>query len=170
MNSSDNQDAIDNFIEWVAEISECLNSDYWNGEDVMGIFFNEFNRYKKKSESGQVFTPDHITSFMYRLIEVNKNDELHYGIFLPITAINIYDEKDYIIQSIKLAEGLTGGKVIALVCLPVIKGNRWNKDKVINQEDREQISRILEEYPLFWLDIEEDIDRLMELCISFFAD
>ena len=74
MNSSDNQTAIDNFIEWVSEISECLNSDYWNGEDVMGIFFNEFNRYKRKSESGQIFTPDHITSFMYRLIDVNPDD------------------------------------------------------------------------------------------------
>lgn len=74
MNSTENQDAIDNFIKWVKEISDCVNSDYWNGEDVMGIFFNEFNRYKKKSESGQVFTPDHITSFMYRLIEINKND------------------------------------------------------------------------------------------------
>jgi type I restriction-modification system DNA methylase subunit len=40
----------------------------------MGIFFNEFNRYKSKSESGQVFTPDHITSLMYKLIEVNKDD------------------------------------------------------------------------------------------------
>lgn len=74
MNNDRNQIAIDNFITWIAEISECVNSDFWNGEDVMGIFFNEFNRYKKKSESGQVFTPDHITSFMYRLIEVNKDD------------------------------------------------------------------------------------------------
>ena len=74
MNSTENQEAIDNFITWVKEISDCVNSEYWNGEDVMGIFFNEFNRYKKKSESGQVFTPDHITSFMYRLIEINKND------------------------------------------------------------------------------------------------
>ena len=76
MNNTTNQEAIDNFIEWVSEISDCVNSDYWNGEDVMGIFFNEFNRYKKKSESGQVFTPDHITSFMYRLINVNKNDRV----------------------------------------------------------------------------------------------
>lgn len=76
MNSSDNQEAIDNFIEWVTEISECLNSDYWNGEDVMGIFFNEFNRYKKKSESGQVFTPEHITSFMYRIIDVHQDDKV----------------------------------------------------------------------------------------------
>ena len=76
MNSSDNQEAIDNFIEWVTEISECLNSDYWNGKDVMGIFFNEFNRYKKKSESGQVFTPEHITSFMYRIIDVHQDDKV----------------------------------------------------------------------------------------------
>ena len=64
MNCKDNQEAINNFILWVDEISQNINSDYWNGEDVMGIFFNEFNRYKKKSESGQIFTPDHITSFM----------------------------------------------------------------------------------------------------------
>ena len=76
MNNSSNQEAIDNFIAWVSEISDCVNSDYWNGEDVMGIFFNEFNRYKKKSESGQVFTPDHITSFMYRLIDVDQNDRV----------------------------------------------------------------------------------------------
>lgn len=76
MNNTTNQDAIDNFIEWITQISDCVNSDYWNGEDVMGIFFNEFNRYKKKSESGQVFTPDHITSFMYRLIDVDKDDRV----------------------------------------------------------------------------------------------
>ena len=76
MNNTTNQEAINNFIVWVSEISECVNSDYWNGEDVMGIFFNEFNRYKGKSESGQVFTPDHITSFMYRLIAVNQNDKV----------------------------------------------------------------------------------------------
>lgn len=74
MNTTSNQDAISNFIGWVTEISDSINSDYWNGEDVMGIFFNEFNRYKKKSESGQVFTPDHVTSLMYRLINVNKDD------------------------------------------------------------------------------------------------
>ena len=76
MNNASNQEAIDNFITWVSEISDCVNSDYWNGEDVMGIFFNEFNRYKKKSESGQVFTPDHITSFMYRLIDIDQNDRI----------------------------------------------------------------------------------------------
>src|SRR5699024_5675351 len=61
MNHATNHDASDTFIEWITQFSGCVNSDYWNGEDVMGIFVNEFNRYKKKSEIGQVFTPDHIT-------------------------------------------------------------------------------------------------------------
>ena len=76
MNIVENQEDINTFIDSITEISESVNSDNWNGEDVMGIFFNEFNRYKKKSESGQVFTPEHITSFMYHLINVNHNDRV----------------------------------------------------------------------------------------------
>ena len=76
MNYTENQKAINYFIDDVCTISDCVNSNEWRGEDVMGIFFNEFNRYKKKSEAGQVFTPEHITSFMYRLINVTQNDYL----------------------------------------------------------------------------------------------
>ena len=76
MNITDDQSAIDSFIDCVVEISECINSDKWRGEDVMGIFFNEFNRYREKSEAGQVFTPEHITDFMYRIIEVDQNDRV----------------------------------------------------------------------------------------------
>ncbi|AWB95359.1 SAM-dependent methyltransferase [Agromyces badenianii] len=67
---------IGDFIDWVTEISGLINSNAWQGEDVMAIFFNEFNRYKKKSESGQVFTPDHVTGFMYRLLGVDKDDKV----------------------------------------------------------------------------------------------
>ena len=74
MNVKEKQKAIDDFIDCVIAVSDCINSNQWHGEDVMGIFFNEFNRYKKKSDAGQVFTPDHITSFMYRLINVTKED------------------------------------------------------------------------------------------------
>lgn len=74
LNANCSQDSIDNFIEDVSRISDNINSDFWNGEDVMAIFFNEFNRYKAKSESGQVFTPDHITSFMYRITNTSHTD------------------------------------------------------------------------------------------------
>ncbi len=69
-------DLITQFILWVTTISDCINSNAWRGEDVMGIFFNEFNRYKKKSESGQIFTPEHITDFIYRILEANKDDRI----------------------------------------------------------------------------------------------
>lgn len=74
MGYPENQDAVDNFIENINRISRSINSSHWRGEDVMGIFFNEFNRYKGKSDNGQVFTPDHVTNFMYRLIDVHEND------------------------------------------------------------------------------------------------
>ncbi|MBQ8698429.1 MAG: SAM-dependent DNA methyltransferase, partial [Schwartzia sp.] len=74
MNVKEKQKAINDFIDWVIAVSDCINSNHWHGEDVMGIFFNEFNRYKKKSDAGQVFTPDHITSFMYRLLNISKYD------------------------------------------------------------------------------------------------
>ncbi|WP_225733408.1 class I SAM-dependent DNA methyltransferase [Pseudoclavibacter sp. CFCC 14310] len=67
---------IGDFIDWVTEISGLINSSAWNGEDVMAIFFNEFNRYKKKTEKGQVFTPEHITGFMYRLVGADKDDRV----------------------------------------------------------------------------------------------
>ena len=76
MSITEDQKAINEFINDVCEIADLVNSDHWNGEDVMAIFFNEFNRYRKKADAGQVFTPDHITSFMYRLIDVNMNDRV----------------------------------------------------------------------------------------------
>ena len=128
MNNTTNQDAIDDFIEWITEISDCVNSDFWNGEDVMGIFFNEFNRYKKKSDSGQVFTPDHITSFMYRLIEVNKDDRVldaacGSGAFLVKAMCNMIKEaggvktkKAAIIKDVQLYGIEFDREIFALAC------------------------------------------------------
>ena len=70
------KELVSQFIGWIEEISSFINSDAWRGEDVMGIFFNEFNRYRGKSESGQIFTPEHITDFLYRILEVNKDDRV----------------------------------------------------------------------------------------------
>ncbi len=74
LNAECSQESINKFIRDVSLISDNINSDFWNGEDVMAIFFHEFNRYKAKSESGQVFTPDHITSFMYRITNTTQAD------------------------------------------------------------------------------------------------
>lgn len=79
MNYPENNKAVNKFINNVIQISQSINSSHWRGEDVMGIFFNEFNRYKSKSDNGQVFTPDHITNFMYRLINVHMEDSVFDG-------------------------------------------------------------------------------------------
>lgn len=75
-NYTENQGAINDFISCINQISKNINSDHWNGEDVMAIFFNEFTRYKGKSEQGQVFTPDHITSFIYRITGTTYKDNV----------------------------------------------------------------------------------------------
>lgn len=74
--SIEKTEAINDFIDNVCKIADLVNSDGWNGEDVMAIFFNEFNRYRGKAQAGQVFTLDHIASLMYRLINVNMNDRV----------------------------------------------------------------------------------------------
>ena len=76
INYLEKQEAINQFILDVISISDNINSDNWNGEDVMGIFFNEFNRYKKKSEAGQILTPEHITSLMYRITGTTYKDNV----------------------------------------------------------------------------------------------
>lgn len=79
MNYKDNQAAMDDFLDCVLNISDSINSSRWNGEDVMAIFFNEFNRYKGKATSGQVFTPDHIVSLIYRIMGCNKDSVVFDG-------------------------------------------------------------------------------------------
>lgn len=69
--------AIGDFIDNVIQISKYIQSNDWQGEDVMAIFFNEFNRYlPKKPDYEQVFTPDNVVSLMYRLIEANYKDKI----------------------------------------------------------------------------------------------
>ncbi|UQF83217.1 hypothetical protein [Rothia mucilaginosa] len=48
------------FIGWITDILNALIQMH-RGEDVMGIFFNEFNRYKRMPTDGQVFSREHIT-------------------------------------------------------------------------------------------------------------
>ncbi|WP_408924545.1 class I SAM-dependent DNA methyltransferase [Corynebacterium tuberculostearicum] len=74
----------------------------------MAIFFNEFNRYKPKTDQGQVFTPDHITGFITRLVELNEDDcvldaACGSGAFL-VKAMNVMIEKSGGVNTAKAAE------------------------------------------------------------------
>ena len=142
-------EALDTFIDNVCEISDLINSDYWNGEDVMAIFFNEFNRYRGKSQAGQVFTPEHIASFMYRLIEVNKTDRVldatcGSGTFLVksmsnmikeaggVNASDVIDIKTNHLFGIELYR-----KVYALACANMLihKDGKTNLEQLDSQSD-----------------------------------
>ncbi len=71
------KDSMARFIESVIQISNFIQYDNWNGEDVMSIFFNEFNRYlPKKPDYGQVFTPHHIISLMYVITGTTHKDRV----------------------------------------------------------------------------------------------
>lgn len=67
-------DIVDNLIDWITEIFECVSSPSWHGEDVMGIMFSEFGRNGRKSDFGQIFTPEHIADFMCRILDVKADD------------------------------------------------------------------------------------------------
>ena len=126
--SIEKQDSINKFIDDVCEVSELVNSNNWNGEDVMAIFFNEFNRYRGKAQAGQVFTPDHVTSFMYRLIDVHMNDKVldatcGSGAFLVKAMCNMMQEAGGVNtdKASEIKEGQLFGiemynKVFALAC------------------------------------------------------
>lgn len=60
---------MDDFLSLANEIAANVPSYNWNGDDVMSLFFREFHRYKKKTVSGQVFTPENWASFIYRITE-----------------------------------------------------------------------------------------------------
>jgi len=43
------------------------------GQDLLNLFFTTFNKYVGKADKNQAFTPDHITHFMCKVAEINKN-------------------------------------------------------------------------------------------------
>lgn len=88
---------VKDLCEWVIEIANNITLDNWNGEDVMSIFFREFNRYKTKSEKGQVFTPENWASFMYRISEINSDcividPTVGSGTFLTTAMAKMFEE------------------------------------------------------------------------------
>ena len=50
-----------------------INDKSTAGQDLLNLFFITFNKYVGKSDKNQAFTPDHITDFMTKICNVNKN-------------------------------------------------------------------------------------------------
>ncbi len=65
---------IDQLCEYCKKVNEIITQNPLSSIDIMNIFFTEFNRYRGKSEHGQVFTPDHIADLMANLLDIKEND------------------------------------------------------------------------------------------------
>ena len=55
------------------KIYPFINDKSTAGQDLLNLFFITFNKYVGKSDKNQAFTPDHITDFMAKICNVNKN-------------------------------------------------------------------------------------------------
>lgn len=94
---------------------------------------------------------------------------------IVIVCINIYDEIDYILNTIKYIEGTVNYKVIAIVIFPLMFADDWKGlfgKKIMASDDRIkcQIIKINEKIklPIFNLNKDEEIGALCNLIIDSF--
>lgn len=59
-----------------ANILPHIDANTSQGQDLLNLFFTTFNKYAYKKDKNQAFTPDHITHFMCKVAEVNKNSKV----------------------------------------------------------------------------------------------
>ena len=55
------------------DIYKYIDADSSEGQDILNLFFIAFNKYTGKADKNQAFTPDHITDFMAKLTEIDRN-------------------------------------------------------------------------------------------------
>ena len=121
------------------------------------------------------------------LIPQNNNDlrtyPLVHQIFLQgvrpdalFLCFNPDDDFDTVNNCIKTAEGLSGGKVIGLICFPKILEKRWVADinhfKPMDLQTEETVKSQFEQHfklPVYMLGDKEEMDAAYNDCISFFS-
>ena len=67
--------------EWIEVLTDILmniyryiDADSSEGQDILNLFFITFNKYVGKADKNQAFTPDHITDFMARIVDITYKD------------------------------------------------------------------------------------------------
>lgn len=58
------------------KILPFINDKSTAGQDLLNLFFITFNKYVGKADKNQAFTPDHITDFMAKVCDVNRNSRV----------------------------------------------------------------------------------------------
>ncbi|MBQ7179134.1 MAG: N-6 DNA methylase, partial [Victivallales bacterium] len=56
----------------LTDIYRYINADSSEGQDILNLFFIAFNKFTGKADRNQAFTPDHITDFMCRVADVDR--------------------------------------------------------------------------------------------------
>jgi len=152
LNESNEKD-VQEIYEDIDKISEWINSYSWEGKDAMAIFFNEFRRYAKKSEHGQVFTPEIWTDLMYKLINVNYTSRVldaacGSGTFLTKSMSKMIKEKRTSEKSIKENNlfGIEWAKELyVLACVNMLM-HKDGKSNIIQQDStKEETGKWIEE-------------------------
>ena len=113
--------------EIVGNIYKYINTDTSEGQDILNLFFIAFNKYTGKKDKNQAFTPDHITNFMCRATNVDRNKRIFDG---------------------------TCGSGSFLVQAMVLELADCNKQKVTDGEKKEMRKKVAEEH-IYGIEIEE---------------
>ena len=75
----DTPDWVQILDEIISNIYVYINADSSEGQDILNLFFIAFNKYTGKADKNQAFTPDHITNFMCRVTDVDRNKRVFDG-------------------------------------------------------------------------------------------
>lgn len=74
---------IESWVEILSFVLEniyaYIDEDSDEGQDILNLFFIAFNKYTGREDKNQAFTPDHITEFMCRVTEVDKDKRVFDG-------------------------------------------------------------------------------------------
>lgn len=60
----------------LTDIYKYIDADSSEGQDILNLFFIAFNKYTGKADRNQAFTPDHITDFMAKITEIDRNTKV----------------------------------------------------------------------------------------------
>jgi len=92
-----------------------------------------------------------------------------------IVCINPFDDIQFVNRTIKAAEGLSGGKVIGIVCFPIDISDSWQgnfgKKTRISEERENEIKHkycLQEDIKVYMLDKSDELDELLSKCIEYF--
>lgn len=167
-----------NFIN--EKIYPFINDKSTQGQDLLNLFFTTFNKYVGKADKNQAFTPDHIVSFMCKIIGINKHSRVldpccGSGSFLVRALTDALDnceneeeqnhvkeEQIYGIEAEDTAFGLAttnmlihgdgNSNIYQANCFDKLKDiENWNIDKVLmNPPYNAQKNRCFNEYVKTW--------------------